>query len=404
MKKIPVTIVHPMDAAGLKIGGIETFISQFVNFSPPDFAIKLIGITTDPTVFPPGRWTACPMGEREIDFFPLHHVPRPERKSAVPLSFTCFLKTVFSRPKIMAGIRNSLLTFHRPECALPFLSAGPPSFLFVHSNPARIGSAHSASRWRWFPGFYFQTEKPVLRRMDRVYCVSRESTDFYRRRFPRWSDKFEFLPTGVNHHIFYRRPSADVRDFRKRFSADHRLDPDDRLILFVGRFVQPKNFPLLLDTFSVCRRRGPRLKLLLIGEGPLEKKIRASVASKDLSKDVLFLGRREPENIARIAQLCSVFLSTSAFEGMPISLLEAMNCGLPAVVTGAGETGNVVKNGASGRVVPDPDPGKLAEAVLEVVSRPDKYLPDNAIASVAPYLVEKTLAGVYLALREACHG
>ncbi len=403
MKNIPVTIVHPMDPPGRKFGGIETFVNQFVEFSPPDFEIRLVGITTDPAASPPGRWTACRMGGKEIDFFPLHYVPRPERKPPVPLSLTCFLKTIISRPKIMAGIKDSLLTFHRPECALPFLSTTLPSFLFVHSNPARIGSDHSASRWRRFSGLYFRLERPVLRRMERVYCVSREGVDFYRERFPGWRDKFEFLPTGVNHRIFHRKPAAALRKIRERFLADHRLDPDDRLVLFVGRFVRPKNFPLLLDAFAAGRRRNPRLKLLLVGEGPLEKEIRALVASRGLRHDVLFLGRRSPESIARIAQISSVFLSTSAFEGMPISLLESMNCGLPAVVTGAGETKNVVEDGVSGRVVTDSDPERLAEAVREVAGRPEKYSPENAIAAVEPYLVEKTLAGVYLTLRENYH-
>lgn len=110
---------------------------------------------------------------------------------------------------------------------------------------------------------------------------------------------------------------------------------------------------------------------------------------------IILLGRRDQEEIARIANVCSVYISTSAFEGMPISLLEAMNCGLPAVVTGVGETGNVVEDGFSGRVVRTDEPERLAEAIEEVIARPDRYLPANAIASVKPYLVDNILSGVY---------
>jgi len=401
MKEIPVAIIHPMDPPGRKFGGIETFVSQFVEFAPPDFRIRLVGITTDPDLYPPGRWTACRMGEREIDFFPLHSVPEPERKPLIPLSLTCFFKTALSRPAIRAGLKDSLYTFHRPECVLPFLPLGRPSFLFVHSHPGRIGSPHSASRWRRISGVYGRLEKPVLRRMRRVYCVSREALDYYRGRYPGWREKFEFQPTGVNHRIFYRRSPAAVREFREQFLADRRLAPDTSLVLFVGRFVAPKNFPLLLATFAAARRRRPELKLILVGEGRLEGEIRAAVEKLGLGRAVLFLGRRRPEEIAGIIQACSVLLSTSAFEGMPISLLEAMNCGLPAVVTGVGETKNVVQDGESGRVVSSPDPEALAGAVEEVISRPDKYTPEKAVAAVSPYLVEKTLAGVYLTLRES---
>jgi glycosyltransferase involved in cell wall biosynthesis len=400
MKEIPVAIIHPMDPDGRKIGGIETFVSQFVDFSPPDFRIRLVGITTDPVRHPPGRWIPCRMGEREIDFFPLHYVSRPERKPLVPLSLTCFFRIVQARPQIRAGLKNSLLTFHRPECVLPFLPPRRPALLFVHSHPGRIGSRHSASRWRRFSGLYARLEKPILERMERVYCVSREALDYYHDRFPAWREKFEFQPTGVNHRIFYRRSPAAVREIRERFLAERRLAPDTPLVLFVGRFVAPKNFPLLLAAFAAARRRRPGLKLLLVGEGRLEREIRTAVDNLGLGRDVLFLGRRRPEEIAGIIPACSVFLSTSAFEGMPISLLEALNCGLPAVVTGVGETKNVVRDGESGRVVFSADPEALAGAVEEVISRPDVYTPEKAIAAVEPYLVEKTLAGVYLTLRE----
>ncbi len=400
MKQIPLAIIHPLDPPGRKIGGIETFVSQFVDFSPSDFRIRLVGITTDPVLYPPGRWTVCRMGEREIEFFPLHCVPEPEKKPFVPLALTCFFQTVLSRPEIRTGLKDSLLTFHRPECVLPFLPLRRPSFLFVHSHPGRIGSVHSSSRWRRFSGLYGRLEKPILERMERVYCVSREALDYYHGRFPAWRDKFEFQPTGVNQRIFYRRSPAAVREFRERFRAEYHLPPDGPLVLFVGRFVAPKNFPLLLSVFAAARRRRPGLKLLLIGEGPLEAEIRAGAEVQGLSRDMLFLGRRKPEEIAGIIQASSVFLSTSAFEGMPISLLEAMNCGLPAVVTGVGETKNVVRDSVSGRVVLSAAPEVMADALEEVISRPDQYTPEKAIASVEPYLVTKTLAGAYLTLRE----
>jgi hypothetical protein len=65
------------------------------------------------------------------------------------------------------------------------------------------------------------------------------------------------------------------------------------------------------------------------------------------------------------------------------------------VVTGVGETGNVVEDGFSGRVVRTDEPERLAEAIEEVIARPDRYLPANAIASVKPYLVDNILSGVY---------
>ena len=395
MKKTEVTIIHPADPAGVKIGGIGTLIRDFIRFAPPDFELRLVGITTDRRSFPPGRWHFSSIGGREFKFFPVQYISGFEKKPLIPLGLTFMLKTIFYFRVISRAAGGTILHFHRPECALPFLKLKTGRIFFIHSNPRQLGGAYSASKWRRLPGAYFFLEKIVLEKMKRVYCVSREGLVFYRRRFPDWKDKFQFLGTGLNRHIFYRRTPDRIQLLRSWFCARHRLDPQVKLILFVGRFVEPKNFPLLVNTFRICHGLNHNLKLILIGEGPLEKTIRSLIQEHDLQHGIILLGRRDQEEIARIANVCSVYISTSAFEGMPISLLEAMNCGLPAVVTGVGETGNVVEDGFSGRVVRTDEPEKLAEAIEEVIARPDRYLPANAIASVKPYLVDNILSGVY---------
>jgi len=395
MKKTAVTIIHPADPGGMKIGGIGTLIRDFIRFAPPNFKLRLVGITTDRRSLPTGRWHSCSIGGREFQFFPVQYVPGFERKPLIPLGLTFMLKIIFYYRAIDRAAGDSVLHFHRPECALPFLKKKNRRIYFVHSNPRQLGGAYSASKWRRLTGAYFSLEKVILRDMKWVYCVSREGLEFYRRRFPEWKEKFTFLPTGLNRHIFYRRTSDRIQVLRDHFCARNRLSPRVQLILFVGRFVEPKNFPLLINTFRICHRHDNNLKLILIGEGPLERTISSLIRKHNLRDEVLLLGRRDQEEIARIANFCAVYISTSAFEGMPISLLEVMNCGLPAVVTDAGEMGNVVEDGFSGRVVPTDDPEKLAEAVEEVIARPDLYLPVNAIASVEPYLVENILSRIY---------
>lgn len=395
MKKTAVTIIHPVDPAGVKIGGIGTMIRDFIRFAPPDFELRLVGITTDRRSFPPGRWHSSSIGGREFQFFPVRYVPSFKKKPLIPLGLTFMLKSIFYYRAIDRSAGDTILHFHRPECVLPFLMKKTPRFFFIHSNPRQLGGAYSASKWRRIPSVYFLMEKVVLRVMKRVYCVSREGLVFYRRRFPEWEEKFQFLGTGLNRKIFYRRNPDRIQVLRDRFHARYRLDPQAEIILFVGRFVEPKNLPLLVETFRICHSRNHNLRLLLIGEGPLEETIRSLIRENNLQNEILLLGRRDQEEIARIANICSLFILTSVFEGMPISLLEVMNCGLPAVVTGVGETGNVVEDGFSGQVVESAEPVKLAEAVEEVIGHPDRYLPANPIASVKPYLVDNILSGVY---------
>ncbi len=402
--KTTVTIIHPVDPGGVKIGGISSLIRDFIRFAPADFDLRLVGITAGEDPLPSGRWHHCPIGERSVFFFPLHHARGLEKKSPIPLSVLFTLKSVLYRRRIFPNIAGSILHFHRPECALPFLKAREPRVLFSHSDPAGMGSVHSSSRWRTVPEAYFLLEKTVMNKMERIYCVNRDGLAFYRQRLPLLKDKFEFLPTGFNNRVFYRREKPEIRAQKESFCRRYGLPPATRIVLFAGRFVEPKNLPLLLETFRICRGRERDLKLVLIGEGPLEETIRSRANDLGLKGDALFLGRQPPEKIARVANFASVFLLTSAFEGMPVSLLEAMHCGLPAVVSGAGETKNVVGDGSSGRVVSGGGPRELAQAVLEVISRPGQYRPENAVAAAEPYMVEKIFRKVYADQRTIEYG
>ena len=87
----------------------------------------------------------------------------------------------------------------------------------------------------------------------------------------------------------------------------------------------------MIDVFNEYHAKNPDSKLLLIGTGPLEEKIKAKVEKLNLSDYVLFLGQREDTN--KLYSVMDVFCLPSLYEGLPVVGIEAQASGLPCVLS-----------------------------------------------------------------------
>lgn len=97
----------------------------------------------------------------------------------------------------------------------------------------------------------------------------------------------------------------------------------------VGRFVNQKNHEFLIDVFKKILKRQPNAELVLVGNGPLQNKIKNYVYKNKISEHVLFLGRRE--DVPSLMSLFNCMIFPSLYEGFPLVLVEAQSTGLPIV-------------------------------------------------------------------------
>lgn len=125
----------------------------------------------------------------------------------------------------------------------------------------------------------------------------------------------------------------------------------------------------LIEAFARVRKRVPRARLLIVGEGPLRGPLQTRAAGPDLDGAVFFAGHRA--DVPAILSRCDLFALASLEEGMPNALLEAMAAGLPAVVTEVGGNAEVVEDGITGYLVPAADPEALAGRLTELLLDPD---------------------------------
>jgi glycosyltransferase involved in cell wall biosynthesis len=146
---------------------------------------------------------------------------------------------------------------------------------------------------------------------------------------------------------------------------------DEIRIITVGRFVKQKDYTTALNSFSalVNKNKDKKFTYYIVGYGPLEQEIRSIAKSIKIDQKVkVFIN---PPNIPDILNECDIFLSTSLFEGVSNSIMEAMVVGLPIVATKVGDNGYLVKDGFNGYLVPCKDVESIVEK-LEYLSESEE--------------------------------
>jgi glycosyltransferase involved in cell wall biosynthesis len=111
------------------------------------------------------------------------------------------------------------------------------------------------------------------------------------------------------------------------------------------------------------------MQLWLVGDGELRPVVERAVSEKKLQEKVFFLGIRD--NISNILAKCDLFVLSSDYEGVPLTVLEAMVAGKPVVSTRVGGVPELVEDGVMGLLVPPRDPQALSQAILRLAKDHD---------------------------------
>jgi glycosyltransferase involved in cell wall biosynthesis len=118
-------------------------------------------------------------------------------------------------------------------------------------------------------------------------------------------------------------------DDKRLLRASLQLQPKNRVLLHVGRFLSAKNHQGLIEIFDLVRRRVGEIVLLMAGDGPLRTRIQAMATERGIDGAVRFLGIRN--DVSALMQLSDVLVMPSRHEGLPLAVMEAGATGLPIV-------------------------------------------------------------------------
>ena len=134
-------------------------------------------------------------------------------------------------------------------------------------------------------------------------------------------------------------------------------------LLHIGRFNEQKNHRGLLEAFRLILKEYPQCTLELLGDGELMEQTVSYAKELGIAESVFFRGSRT--DVYPFFNAADIFLLPSKFEGMPMTIIEAMGTGLPIVATAVGGVPDMLTHGESGLLVPC-ESGAVAGAVLQL--------------------------------------
>jgi len=214
----------------------------------------------------------------------------------------------------------------------------------------------------------------------------------YQERYPAIADHVAYIRNIVDNEIFYPLAIEERAVGRCQLAKRLGLEEETRFVLFAGR-LHPQKDPILLVR-SIAALNEPNIHLLIAGAGELEGEVCSEIAQLGLSKQVTMLGSVPQAELAELHQICSAFVLTSAYEGLPLVALEALACGTPVVTTRCGETPNLLSD-HTGVVCEERAPVAIADALRQVLLHPENYPMQACVRTAQPYSARTVVSDVY---------
>jgi glycosyltransferase involved in cell wall biosynthesis len=163
---------------------------------------------------------------------------------------------------------------------------------------------------------------------------------------------------GVDTRLFSPARRSDA------LRASWKVAGDDLVVAHVGRLAPEKNLPLVLSTFEAIQRFAPRARLLLVGDGPLRKKLAQTHPQH------IFAGMRHGEDLATHYASADLFLFPSMTETYGNVTLEALASGLPVVAYRMAAAAELIRHGDNGMLAAPGASDQFVRAALDLVTRP----------------------------------
>ncbi|MFH1957479.1 MAG: glycosyltransferase family 4 protein [bacterium] len=185
--------------------------------------------------------------------------------------------------------------------------------------------------------------------------------------------------------------SREADCLKKEFN----LSEKDFIVGNVAALTHQKDHKTLLKAVSLLVRNNENLKFFIIGEGVLHNGLAKLSKELGISENVIFTGFRN--DVANFYSLFGIFVSSSAWEGLGTSILDAMLSGVPVVATAVGGIPEIIEDGVDGFLVPHLNPLKMSEkidALIKNAALREKFS-QNGIRKAMKFSVEKMVSGSF---------
>ncbi|MCD6356101.1 MAG: glycosyltransferase family 4 protein [Anaerolineaceae bacterium] len=303
-------------------------------------------------------WDGLPEWEqRENLVIERIHSHRTEAYRAKLLTMTCFVWKSFWRAlKIIKNWHPDLIHAHfavpgGASAAAAGILTHTPYMFTIHGGDVPGGTPEKTDRWfRYiFPFTLF-----IWKNASKIITVSQQSQKLAQSHYP---VSIDIIPNGL-----------DITHYKQNTIEVH----TPPRIIYIGRFSPEKNAAMVPEILSHLKDLD--WKCLMIGDGLQMKTIQSLIKKYQLEKRVELTGWITPGDVDRALMKSDILLMPSLREGMPISGLQALACGLALVMSDIGACGDMVDIGSNGFLIIAGNEKGYADALRDLLSSPEKIL------------------------------
>ena len=334
-----IALVHPFDVRGAKIGGLETYIRDFITFCPENTRVLLVGVDAigDLSL---GKIREISFRGRTFEFLPVLHYPDEQAREAackirelITAQFCAGLIRHF--PAIARALRerHCSIDLRRVEFSWLPVVLRLPFIQMLHGEG--VPRQPMDSLLRKYRQVHLLGERFAVNTSHKFLCVNPIIAERMRNAYPRHRSKIDTLWTWVNTAVFKPQPFPTSNDpFR---------------IVFIGRLDEFKMPRLMFKSIWRLRTKlEGAIEFHYIGtSNPMRFPEFAPI------EDVTFCpGFKDAKGIAEVLANAHAGILTSEFEGMPRCVLETLAVGRPVVAVHLPQLETVIHDGESGYLVP----------------------------------------------------
>ena len=224
------------------------------------------------------------------------------------------------------------------------------------------------SSWLASTGSCEFSKKKCLNAPQKIIAVShftkRELTEYYK--IP--ESKIRVIHNGVDIKKF--QPAEDKRKIKSELG----LNPDDLLILSVGRLYARKGLFTLIESMPAVIKRFKNAKFVISGKGQSDemRKLIAHAEKLGVKDNIIFTGYYPDKKLPKLYQAADVFAFCTFYEHHPFAVLEALSTGLPVVTTWVGGIPETIESGKNGFLVEPFNDKQFADRILFLLEHPSE--------------------------------
>jgi len=268
---------------------------------------------------------------------------------------------VYNLFKLAQEVKPSLIHINQPTLAV---YAGTVSKLL--KIPV-VATAHG-----FWDSIYFYQDLINNLFLDKIIANSPRLKKTLTKRKILSPGKIEAIPFGIDTKRFKPTPPEDGPGSANEARQTLKIHKDKLVVTVVGRLDPQKDYLNFFNAATIIGAKLPKARFYIVGskKGDFSETNYADQISKYLKQNPKLKQKVKwagfVENMPTVYQATDILVMPSAFEGFPLTLLEAASSKLPIVATNSGSVDLIVKNNKNGYLIPPENPKKLAEKVIKL--------------------------------------